>query len=232
VCGVTLDIPAGSAVALVGETGSGKSTLADLLMGLIDADEGSILIDGVPLSGKNRRRWQRSIAHVPQAIFVADASIAQNIALGRHEEPVDPARVVEAAEAAQLHDFVISLPEGYDTFVGERGIRLSGGQRQRLGIARAIYKQTPVLVLDEATSALDEETEAAVMEGIHGLGGGRTLIVIAHRLSTIARCDRVFRLHEGRIVDSGPLTKIVDSASRYGRTPATKARRRRAPQAG
>jgi ATP-binding cassette subfamily B protein len=219
---VSFEIPVGSAVALIGETGSGKSTLADLLMGLIDPDEGRILIDGAPLSGKNRRRWQQSIAHVPQSIFLADASIASNIALGRHDEPVDLARVVKAAKAAQLHQFVSSLPEGYDTFVGERGIRLSGGQRQRLGIARAIYKQTPVLVLDEATSALDEATEAAVMKGLHGLGGGRTLIIIAHRLSTIARCDRVVRLHEGRMVATGSFAEVVGPVD----VPETKRSRR------
>ena len=214
---IRFEIPAGSAVALVGETGSGKSTLADLIMGLIDPDKGRILIDGVPLSGKNRRRWQSSIAHVPQSIFVADATIAENIALGRHGEPIDISRVLEAAKAAQLHQFITSLPDGYDTFVGERGIRLSGGQRQRLGIARAIYKESAVLVLDEATSALDEVTEAAVMDGLHALPGRRTTIIIAHRLSTIARCDRVVRLHEGRVVDTRPFTQSDASGSAAAR---------------
>jgi ATP-binding cassette subfamily B protein len=211
---ISFEIPAGSAVALVGETGSGKSTLADLLMGLIDPDSGRILVDGEPVTGKNRRRWQSSIAHVPQSIFLGDTTIARNIALGRPDEPVDLRRVIKAAEVAQLHEFVTSLPDGYETFVGEQGIRLSGGQRQRLGIARAIYKETPVLVLDEATSALDEDTEAVVMKGIHGLGDGRTLIIIAHRLSTITRCDRVVRLHEGRMVAIGTNREIVGAISK------------------
>lgn len=203
---VTVEIPFGAAVAIVGETGSGKSTLADLLMGLLEPAEGRISIDGAPLKAGNRQRWQRSIAHVPQSIFLADASIARNIALGTNDEQVDMERIVDAARTAQLHDFVVSLADGYDTFVGERGVRLSGGQRQRLGIARALYKQAPVLVLDEATSALDEATEEAVMEGLYRLGGtGRTIVIVAHRLSTIARCDRFIRLSEGRIVETGNL---------------------------
>jgi len=207
---VNFEVPVGSAVALVGETGSGKSTLADLLMGLLHPDEGSIRIDSVPLTADNRRRWQRSIAHVPQSIFLGDASVAGNIALGSFEEEIDLARVIEAAKAAQLHDFVVSLPDGYDTFVGERGIRLSGGQRQRLGIARAIYKQAPILVLDEATSALDEATEAAVMDALHQLGGqSRTIVIIAHRASTIARCSHVVKLQGGRIVELGSLSEVI-----------------------
>lgn len=201
---VSFEIPVGSAVALVGETGSGKSTLADLLMGLMDADSGRILIDGVPLGASNRRRWQRSIAHVPQSIFLADATIAANIALGCPGEPVDMMRVAAAAKSAQLHEFVVSLPEGYETFVGERGIRISGGQRQRLGIARAIYKQTPLLVLDEATSALDEQTEEPVIAALERLRSeGRTIVIVAHRLSTIRHCDQVARLEHGRIIEVG-----------------------------
>ena len=199
---VTLDIPRGSSLALVGETGSGKSTLADLLMGLIEPDRGKICIDGVALTKTNRRRWQRSIAHVPQSIFLVDATIARNIALSAGDEAIDLDRVIEASKTAQLHDFVTSLADGYDTFVGERGIRLSGGQRQRLGIARAIYKQAPVLVLDEATSAVDESTEARIIEALHELAKeGRTLIIIAHRPSTIALCDRLARLHNGGLVE-------------------------------
>jgi ABC-type multidrug transport system fused ATPase/permease subunit len=206
---VSVDIPAGSAVALVGETGSGKSTLADLLMGLINADAGRILIDGVPLTGSNRRRWQRSIAHVPQSIFLADASIAGNIALGCPGEAIDLKRLEAAAKSAQLHEFVASLPDGYETFVGERGIRISGGQRQRLGIARAIYKQTPLLVLDEATSALDERTEHAVIAALDELRSeGRTIVIVAHRISTIRRCDQVVRLEDGRVVEVGSFRDV------------------------
>jgi ABC-type multidrug transport system fused ATPase/permease subunit len=215
---VSFEVAAGSAVALVGETGSGKSTLADLLMGLLEPQEGAIFVDGARLTEANRRRWQRSIAHVPQSIFLADTTIARNIALALGDEPVDMKRVVESARSAKLDEFVATLPEGYETVVGERGIRLSGGQRQRLGIARAIYKQTPVLVLDEATSALDEPMEAAVFEQLEKLRKkGRTLIIIAHRPSTIARCDRVVRLHQGRIVEKAEAAK---------RRPARPAKRR------
>ncbi len=200
--GVTLKIAAGSTIALVGPTGSGKSSLGDLLMGLLEPSEGRVCVDGVPLSRKNRRRWQRSIAHVPQSIFLADSTIARNIALSDYQDGVDLERVIEAARRAQLHEFVQSLEDGYQTPIGERGVRLSGGQKQRLGIARAIYKRAPVLVLDEPTSALDEETEAAVMDGLRRLGEeGLTVIIITHRHSAVARCDTVARLKNGRLVD-------------------------------
>jgi ATP-binding cassette, subfamily B, bacterial PglK len=213
---VSLEIPHGSTTALMGSTGSGKSTLVDLIMGLLPPDEGSISIDGTTLTDRNRRRWQRCIAHVPQSIFLADATIARNIALGMGDKAVDEARIVEASKKAQLHEFVCSLADGYDTFVGERGIRLSGGQRQRLGLARAIYKDAPLLVLDEATSALDEVTEAAVFEALEQLRtDGRTIIVIAHRHSTTARCDHVVRLNEGRIVDASPAKGALRPAQRF-----------------
>ena len=198
---VSFEVPRGSMLGLVGKTGSGKSTLADLVMGLIEPTAGKIAVDGVPLEGDTRLRWQRSIAHVPQSIFLSDTSIARNIAFGVPPELIDDERVRAAAATAQLHDFVMSLPDGYHTKIGERGIRLSGGQRQRLGIARAIYKATPVLVLDEATSALDNVTEAAVMKALEQLGEkGRTIIVIAHRLSTLTGCDFMVRLEDGRAV--------------------------------
>lgn len=207
---VTLEIPRGLILGIVGQTGSGKSTLADLIMGLIEPNEGRIAVDGVHFTGDARRRWRREIAHVPQAIFLADTNIAQNIAFGVPAERVDQERVRAAAATAQLHEFVASLPDGYATTVGERGIRLSGGQRQRLGIARAIYKQTPVLVLDEATSALDDVTEAAVMEALGALGDeGRTIVIIAHRLSTLARCGLLVRLEEGRVTAIGSHADVV-----------------------
>ena len=201
---VTLEIHRGSILGVVGKTGSGKSTLADLIMGLIEPTEGQIAIDGAPLTAETRLRWQRGIAHVPQSIFLADTTIARNIAFGVPPEQIDENRVRAAAISAQLHEFVVSLPEGYGTSVGERGIRLSGGQRQRLGIARAIYKQSPVLILDEATSALDEATEAAVMESLAALGDeGCTIVIIAHRPSTVAGCDRVVRLEQGALRSPG-----------------------------
>lgn len=215
--GVTLKIPRGSTVGLVGITGSGKSTLADLIMGLIEPDEGEIAIDDDLLKAEVRLRWHRSIAHVPQAIFLSDATIAQNIAFGIAPENIRMERVRAAAATAQLENFVSSLPSGYDTTIGERGIRLSGGQRQRLGIARALYKRAPVLILDEATSALDEATEAAVMDGLLGSGGeDRTTIIISHRLSTVARCGLLIRLEGGQVAVTGTYDEVVPARSRNG----------------
>jgi ATP-binding cassette subfamily B protein len=205
---VDLSIPRGSRIALIGRTGAGKTTFADLLMGLLRPSEGAILIDGTPLSPHNEQAWRRSVAHVPQSIFLADATIARNIAFTAREETIDLDRVTEAARIAQLDDFVSSLPEGLDTRVGERGIRLSGGQRQRLGIARALYKDAQLLVLDEATNALDAETEAALMRAlIDEVGDERTILLISHRPSTLAYCDLVIRL------DNGMVTECVEAAS-------------------
>ncbi|QNM83404.1 ABC transporter ATP-binding protein/permease [Sphingomonas sabuli] len=197
VAGLSFSIPKGARVALVGRTGSGKSTSADLLMGLLDPGSGRITIDGTTLDDTNRRAWRANIGHVPQMPFLADATIAENIALS--SEP-DTDRVRQAAKQAQLSDFIDSLPAGYATHVGERGARLSGGQRQRLAIARAIYKDAPLLVLDEATSALDDETERAIAGALDGLQArGTTVVIIAHRSSMIAGCDQVIRLDGGRI---------------------------------
>ncbi len=185
---VNLSIRRGERVALVGTTGSGKSTLADILMGLLEPTAGRLLIDGRPVAPE---AWQANIAHVPQSIFLADTSIAENIALGIPAATVDRRRLEAAAAQAQIADFIGSLPKGYATTVGERGVRLSGGQRQRIGIARALYKQAPVLIFDEATSALDNATERALMETLDGLSRDLTIIMIAHRLSTTEYSDRV-----------------------------------------
>jgi ATP-binding cassette subfamily B protein len=196
VTGLTFTIPRGSRLALVGPTGSGKSTTADLLMGLLEPESGSILIDGTVLDDDNRRAWRSNVAHVPQMLFVADASIARNIALSAE---IDMARVRDCAALAQLDDFISSLPNGYETRVGERGARLSGGQRQRLAIARAIYKDTPFLLLDEATTALDRDTEAAVLAALERVQDeGRTIVIISHNASTTAGCDLILRLENGR----------------------------------
>ena len=213
---ISLRIKRGSRVALIGPTGSGKSTLADLLMGLLEPTAGKIAVDGAALTAMNRRAWQRGIAHVPQAIFLADASIARNIAFGVPETDIDMQRVSRAAQTAQLDGFIDSLPDGYETSVGERGVRLSGGQRQRLGIARAVYKDAPLLVLDEATSALDDDTEVAVIEALDQLGGEeRTIVIIAHRRSTIEHCDSVLRLDNGRLLETGTFAEV------FGRRPLT-----------
>jgi ABC-type multidrug transport system fused ATPase/permease subunit len=194
---VSLKIRRGERVALVGPTGSGKSTLSDILMGLLMPTSGRLLIDGREVAPD---AWQANIAHVPQSIFLADTSIAENIALGIPAAEVDPARLEAAARKAQIADFIGSLPQGYATTVGERGVRLSGGQRQRIGIARALYKKAPVLVFDEATSALDDHTEKAVMDTLDGLSRDLTIILIAHRLSTTAYCDRAIRMEFGGVL--------------------------------
>src|SRR5690606_3248342 len=178
-------------------TGSGKSTLMDIILGLLEPQAGSIRIDGVELTAANRAAWQKNIAHVPQAIFLTDASVAENIAFGVRADDIDHERVRRAAEQAELGAGTAALPQGYDARGGERGIQLSGGQRQRIGIARALYKQASVLVFDEATSALDTETESAVMAAIERLDRNLTILIIAHRLSTLEGCDMVVRLEEG-----------------------------------
>ena len=197
---VSLSIDCGSRVGVRGTTGGGKSTLLDLLMGLLDPTSGEIRIDGWRLDDASRSIWQAQIAHVPQAIYLSDDSIAANIAFGAREGSIDPGRVRSAAEAACLAPFIDTLPEGYETRVGERGIRLSGGQRQRIGIARALYKGARVLILDEATSALDDETEARVMESLMAMGSAVTLIMVAHRTSTLAACDQILRVEGGRLI--------------------------------
>ena len=196
--GVSLEINRGERLGLAGETGSGKSTLADLLMGLLPPRSGRIAVDGVELGPANVDAWRRNIAHVSQSIFLADASIARNIAFSVAIERVDMDRVRQAAKQAEIADFIGQLPKQYDTIVGERGVRLSGGQRQRIAIARALYKGAPLLVLDEATNALDPDTEAKVLANILA-DAGRTVLIIAHRPSAMQHCDRIVRLKDGRV---------------------------------
>ncbi len=196
---LSLTIRRGSRIGISGPTGAGKSTLLDLIIGLIEPDAGSISLDDQRLDETNRASWMAQIAHVPQSIYLADASIAANIAFGKSADEVDPDRLASAIAAAQLRGFIEELAEGHDTRVGERGIRLSGGQRQRIGIARALYKPAEILVLDEATSALDDATEAAVMSAIARLDEERTIIIVAHRLSTLERCDQLIHVDSGRL---------------------------------
>jgi ATP-binding cassette subfamily B protein len=207
--GINLRIPRGSRVGFIGATGSGKSTLIDLLMGLLAPVQGEIRIDGTPVGPGNLRRWQAHLAHVPQAIYLADVSIAENIAFGVPEDKVDLQRVRAAARQAQIADTIESWTQGYATLVGERGVRLSGGQRQRVGIARALYKRADVIVFDEATSALDNQTEAAVMESIEGLHSDLTLFIVAHRLTTLRSCDQIVELHQGGIRRVGTYQEII-----------------------
>lgn len=185
-----LSIPAGSSVALVGKSGAGKSTVMDLLLGLLTPQAGSLSIDGVAVTAGNLASWQRAIGYVPQHIYLTDASVAENIAFGVPPEAIDMAAVERAARAAQIHDFIsVGLPGGYEAFVGERGIRLSGGQRQRIGIARALYRDPPVLLMDEATSALDITTESSLSEAVRDLSGMKTIVIVAHREQSIKYCE-------------------------------------------
>jgi ABC-type multidrug transport system fused ATPase/permease subunit len=190
--GFDLVIPAGTSVGIVGRTGSGKSTLMDILLGLLEPQAGSLRVDDVPIDASNVAAWQRAIGYVPQHIFLADASVAENIAFGVPRGAIDAQAVERAARAAQIHDFIANeLKDGYATPIGDRGIRLSGGQRQRIGIARALYRDPPVLFMDEATSALDNETEAALTAAIRALSGHKTIVVIAHRQASLAGCHTV-----------------------------------------
>jgi ATP-binding cassette, subfamily B, bacterial PglK len=206
---VDMLIPRGARIGLIGKTGSGKSTLTDLLMGLLQPTRGHILIDGVPLDERTVLAWQSQIAHVPQHIFLMDSSILENVAFGVPRKKIDRERVREACRLAQLDEFIESLPDGYDTSIGERGTRLSGGQRQRVGIARALHKSASVLVLDEATSALDDATEESVIEALDQLRDKYTVVMIAHRLTTLRNCDIIYRLENGRIEEQGSYAELI-----------------------
>jgi ABC-type multidrug transport system fused ATPase/permease subunit len=208
---ISLQIPRGSRVGFIGKTGSGKSTLINLIMGLLEPTSGSIEIDGQLLTSANRRAWQACIAHVPQSIYLADATISENIAFGLDVRDIDQLRVREAARKAQLAEFIEGLPDKYRTTVGERGVRLSGGQRQRIGLARALYKQADVLVLDEATSALDDSTEKAVMQTVDSLGKGLTVLIVAHRVSSLRNCNRIFELQDGGLSREGTYEELCQS---------------------
>lgn len=211
--GISLVIPKGARIGFTGHTGSGKSTALDLLMGLLEPSQGKIQVDGIPIGLENRRAWQRTIAHVPQSIFLADTTIAKNIAFGVPSGQIDFERVRRSAAQARIAEFIESRPEGYGAIVGERGVRLSGGQRQRIGIARALYKQASVLVFDEATSALDNDTELAVMQAIEGLSKDLTILIIAHRLTTLKNCDTIVHLSHGRLAVQGANDGIINSCA-------------------
>jgi ABC-type multidrug transport system fused ATPase/permease subunit len=208
--GLSLEIPARSTVGIVGGTGAGKTTAVDIVLGLLAPQSGTLSIDGVPVTAANLRAWQRSIGYVPQQIFLADDTVAANIAFGYDAADIDQAAVERAARTAELHDFVMrELPEGYATKVGERGVRLSGGQRQPL------YHDPDVLILDEATSALDNLTERAVMDAVHNLGHAKTIVMIAHRLSTVRECDTIFMLEGGRVIAAGSYDALLETNRQF-----------------
>jgi len=207
---ISLTISAGEKIGVVGATGAGKSTLADLLLGLISPVSGRVVVDGVAITPDNIRGWRASLGYVPQDIFLVDASIRENIALGLPAAEIDQKRVIEACQIAQLRDWVEQeLPQGYDTPIGERGVRLSGGQRQRIGIARAVYRNASLLIFDEATSALDNLTEQEVISAVNALPGDKTIVTIAHRLTTVKGCDRILLLDKGELVAQGPWERLM-----------------------
>lgn len=214
--GVSLTIPRGGAIGIVGSTGAGKSTLVDIILGLLQPESGDILVDGVSILD-NPRGWQRCIGYVPQTIFLTDDTLRCNIAFGLKDDEIDEANLGRAVVMAQLSEFVGTLDHGLDTRIGERGIRLSGGQRQRIGVARALYHDPELLIFDEATSALDSGTEWEVTEAINGLAGQKTLILVAHRLSTLKNCDRLVMLRDGVIAAEGRFEDLLDQDDEFKR---------------
>ena len=211
---ISLNISAKSTVGLVGATGSGKTTTVDIILGLLEPQKGTLEIDGKIIRKQNSRSWQRSIGYVPQQIFLADDTIAANIAFGLEPKEINQEAVEKASKIANLHEFVIDeLPKKYQTTIGERGVRLSGGQRQRIGIARALYHNPQLLILDEATSALDNQTEKAVMDAIDNLDKNITIIQIAHRLNTLKKCDKIFLLEKGELKKDAKYDELINASA-------------------
>ena len=206
---LNIDIQVNSVVGIVGHSGAGKSTLIDIILGLIEPQQGQLKIDDELIDKSNRRFWQNTIGFVAQTIFLSEGSISENIAFGIPKEQIDIYKVQNALKLAHLDEFVESLKNGIDTKVGERGIQLSGGQRQRIGIARALYQKAEVLIFDEATSSLDGITEKMIMDAIHDFSGKKTIILIAHRLKTVQKCDEIFYLEKGKVVDRGSYDELI-----------------------
>ncbi len=213
--GVNMTIPVNSVIGLVGSSGSGKSTLIDLLLGLLTPQQGALYVDDVTITPKNKRAWQDLLGFVPQSIFLSEGSIAENIAFGLPVNDIDMNQVMNAVALAHLTELVEDLPDGVNTKVGERGVQLSGGQRQRIGIARALYNRAEVLVFDEATSALDGITEKIVMDAIHDFSGQKTIIMIAHRLKTVQKCDIIYLMDQGELVDQGTYQELLEKNIKF-----------------
>jgi ABC-type multidrug transport system fused ATPase/permease subunit len=205
----TLVIENNTSIAIVGSTGCGKTTFIDIILGLLEAQSGTICVDDIEINDTNRKSWQKNLGYVPQSIYLTDDTICNNIAFGINPGKIDDEAVIQAAKIANIHEFVADeLPEGYNTIIGERGIRLSGGQRQRIGIARAVYHDPSVLILDEATSALDSLTENAIMDAIKNISHKKTIVMIAHRITTVKACDIIYLMEKGAIVDHGDYNEL------------------------
>lgn len=206
---VNISIKKGEKIGFIGVTGSGKSTLLDILMGLLTPTSGELLIDGVSITQENKRAWQRHISHVPQNIYLADSTIRENIAFGIEPEQIKDNKVTQAAQQAQIAELINNLKDKYKAFVGERGVQLSGGQRQRIGIARALYKESDVLIFDEATSALDNQTEQKVMQQIAQLKDNQTIFLIAHRFTTLKQCDKIYKINSDHTIEKVSYNEIA-----------------------
>ena len=206
---INLEIKKGSRIGIIGKTGSGKSTLLDILMYLLKPTEGSLSIDGKELSISNYKSWQGLISHVPQEIFITDATIAENIALGENIKNINFKKIKEISKKAQIHDFIENLDQKYFTKVGELGSRLSGGEKQRLGIARALYRKSSLIILDEATSSLDSQTEESIMNAIRKLDKSMTFVIVAHRLKTLKDCNVLIKLDKGSIIEKITETRMI-----------------------
>jgi HlyD family secretion protein len=212
---VNMLIPINSVIGIVGPSGSGKSTLIDILLGLIEPQQGQLKIDGLVINDQNRRSWQNNIGFVAQSIFLSEGTISENVAFGIPQHQIDTGRVQNALKLAHLDELISSFEDGVLTKVGERGVKLSGGQRQRIGIARALYHNAEILIFDEATSSLDGITEKMIMDAIHDFSGQKTIILIAHRLKTIQQCDQIFFIDKGRLVDKGTYQELIKSNKHF-----------------
>jgi len=208
---INLRINAKETVGIIGATGSGKTTIVDIILGLLEAQKGTLEIDGKIINRHNSQSWRYSIGYVPQHIYLSDDTVEANIAFGQETKDINKEDILKASKIANLHEFVMQeLPNQYQTTIGERGVRLSGGQRQRIGIARALYFNPQVLILDEATSALDNQTEKFVMDAVNNLSKFKTVILIAHRLSTVKKCDKIFLLEKGQLKNEGTFDELMD----------------------
>ena len=212
---MNISIPVNSVIGLVGPSGSGKSTLIDILLGLIKPEQGVLKIDDTIINDGNRRSWQNTIGFVAQSIFLSEGTIAENVAFGIAKDQIDLEQVQQSLKLAHLTELLQSLEKGIHTKVGERGVQLSGGQRQRIGIARALYHNAQLLVFDEATSSLDGITEKMIMESIHDFGGQKTIIMIAHRLKTVQKCDKIFFIDRGAVVDQGTYKELIEKNEHF-----------------